>query len=341
MANPLLVKEVTSYKQEFVNCNLFTCAVVDPLPEEPCNLTSLFKIIQKCGSKVTSPVMMPKFDLAIQKHIDLLSEPESGDSNTSSKKEQRPILVGNRLHQFIKALENDVCLPEPDWPLSTLEKQRKISYISNKQAIVWDRQWLCNFVQSAIEVVHQNAFIQPGFLPFPSQATIFSGTGIGGYVPDSLSLYLRNVGVAFSINQEVVFVPHTLSNVPGTTPKTRVCSRVISASLLPPTFWNRLLSHVVTCKEDLLQMVNWSTKGSSESEQPLSLQFWTRGVIAYETFDTFLFSFQGESSISEENDTIEIVTPLSSLGLKLLTVLTNLVLGLLKLSLIHICAADE
>ena len=338
--NELLSKkfmcEVEKLASEFPTCNITPCPVNITISSQlaNCDLPHFMKLLQSCSSKVAIPTALPQYQSVIDRHFDMLSSSGSSQEGSTDslpgKQKSRTILHDRALQKSLTSIESDPSLPELNWLLKSLELQGKLFTLCNRQGIVFDRQWLCDFVLRAVNVVHINAFSREGFLPEPAQATIFSGMGLGDNVPSVLIMHLMRTGVAFPLNQDVYFVPHTLKHNPEPIPLDHTCSRVISAPILLPGFWNRLLAHLTMNTNALLKSATQETSASPTDTCPpeqVLVEHWTRGMVARKSLDQLCFAVRQETFTDE--DAVGIIVPLSVSGMRLLTKLFNVIMSLL------------
>ena len=329
--NPDLLSDISKLVMEFPTCSIVPKRVEITIKSTlESDIKHFITLLEGCGAEMSQPFLVPHFNSVFSQYfkvddeVILLKRSERNRGNTKP-----PICYGNDLSTAIEGIEKDVCLPEASWLVDTLEKSGKFFTICNKRGIVFNRQWLCDFVSCAVNVVHGNAFVSRGFLPHPSLATIFSNLGFQHSVPDVLLMYLVNTGIAFPIRQETFFVPHTLGSDPETIPVERTCSRVIAAPILTPGFWNRLLAHVALHKSSLLECstLDGRTVANGGSDN-IKSEYWDCGVVVNRGFDKFCFAIRGYQS--NNMDCCEIVVPLTPLGTRLMTKLFNLCTSLLR-----------
>lgn len=329
--------EVEKLASQFPTCNITPCPVNITISSQlaNCDLPHFMKLLQSCSSKIAITTALPQYQSVIDRHFDMLSSSGSSqEDNTDSlpnKQRSRTILHGRALQKSLASIESDPSLPELNWLLKSLELQGKLFTLCNREGIVFDRQWLCDFVLRAVNVVHINAFSREGFLPEPAQATIFSGLGLGDNVPSVLIMHLMRTGVAFPLNHNVYFVPHTLKHNPEPIPLDHTCSRVISAPILLPGFWNRLLAHLTMNTNALLKSATQETGASPIDTCPpqhVLVEHWTRGMVARRSLDQLCFAVRQETFTDE--DAVGIIVPLSVSGMRLLTKLFNIIMSLLR-----------
>lgn len=336
LLNKQIMCEVETLSSQFPNCNITPCPVNITISSQLANsdLSHFVKLLQDCNSKIASPIALPRYQSVIDRHFDLSSSSgSSGDglNAPSAKDKRRPILYGRTLQESLDSIESDPSLPEMNWLLQSLEIQGKLFTLCNRRGIVFDRQWLCDFVLRAVNVVHTNAFIRQGILPEPAQATIFSGLGLGDGIPSVLVMHLIHTGVAFPLNRDTYFVPHTLKDSPEAIPLDHTCSRVISAPILLPGFWNRVLAHLTINADALLKSDSQEAGISSGDTNPpgqLLLQHWARGMVVQRGLDQLCFAVRQE--VFTDEDAIGIIVPLSVRGMRLLTKLFNIVMSILR-----------
>lgn len=337
LLNKQFMCEVETLASEFPACNITPCPVNITISSQlpNCDLAHFMNLLQSCNSKITTPSALPQYQSVMDRHFATRSS-SSGSQEDSldtlpDKQKGRTIIHGRALQESLDSIESDPSLPEMNWLLQSLEIQGKLFVLCNRQGIVFDRQWLCDFVLRAIKVVHINAFSREGFLPEPAQATIFSGLGLGDTMPSVLVMHLMQTGVAFPLNRDVYFVPHTLKNDPEPIPLNNTCSRVISAPILLPGFWNRLLAHLTMNTDALLKSASQEIGAlpiDTQSPDQVLLQHWTCGMVARRGLDQLCFAVRQEPFTDE--DAIGIVVPLSVSGTRLLTKLFNIIMSLLR-----------
>ena len=329
--NPDLLSDISKLAMEFPTCSIVPKRVEITIKSTlESDIKHFITLLEGYGAEMSQPILVPHFNSVFSQYFkvddEVIRSKRSGRNRGDTKP---PICYGRDLTTAIEGIENDVCLPEASWLVDTLEKSGRFFTICNKKGIVFNRQWLCDFVSCAINVVHSNAFVSQGFLPHPSLATIFSNLGFQHSIPDVLLMYLVNTGIAFPIRQETFFVPHTLGSDPETIPVERTCSRVIAAPILTPGFWNRLLAHVASHKSSLLECstLDGRTVASGGLEN-IKSEYWDRGVVVNRGFDKFCFAIRGYQS--NNMDCCEIIVPLTPLGTSLMTKLFNLCTSLLR-----------
>lgn len=329
------MSEVEKLASQFPTCNIIPCPVNITISSQlaNCDLAHFMKLLQTCNSKIATPTALPQYQSVIDRHFDI----SSGSGSSQDSMDAQPtrgrctsILYGKALQESLDSIQSDPSLPEMNWLLESLEIQGKLFTLCNRRGIVFDRQWLCDFVLRAVNVVHISAFSREGFLPEPAKATIFSGLGLGNSVPPVLIVHLMHTGVAFPLNREVYFVPHTLKSSPESIPLDHTCSRVISAPILLPGFWNRLLAHLTMNADALLKSTSQETSTSPIDTHPpgqVLLEHWVCGMVAWRGLDQLCFAVRKETFTGE--DAIGIIVPLSVSGKRLLTKLFNIVMSLL------------
>ena len=328
--------EVETLSGQFPTCNITPCPVNITISSQlaNCDLSHFVKLLRGCNSKIATPIALPRYESVIDRHFHLSTTSSSSKDSLnaqSTKDERKPILYGRMLQESLDSVESDSSLPELNWLLQSLEVQGKLFTLCNRRGIVFDRQWLCDFVLRAVNVVHTNAFVRQGILPEPAQATIFSGLGLGDGLPSVLVMHLMHTGVAFPLNRDTYFVPHTLKDSPEPIPLDNTCSRVISAPILLPGFWNRLLVHLTINADALIKLTPQETSIPPSDTSPpgqVLLQHWACGMVVRRGLDKLCFAVRQE--IFADEDAIGIIVPLSVRGMRLLTKLFNIVMSILR-----------
>ena len=330
--HPKLLSEIEELAREFPSCSITAKRVEITIKSSvKWDIKHFITSLEECGNEIANVFLVPHFNSVFTQYFKLNTGDEAnGPTTTDGNCGKPPIFCGPDLGKAVSGIQEDVCLPDAHWLLDMLEKCGKVTSICNKSGIILNRQWICDFVNCAVNVVHISAFVRPGFLPYPALSTIFSSAGFKHVLPDVLIRYLVNTGVAFPIRQETFFVPHALSSIPKDVPLELTCSRVLSAPILPPGFWNRLLAYITLHVDSLLEAcLSESQSGSFiENFETVKCDYWNCGVVVCKGYEKFCFALRGYELAGTHF--CEVVVSLTPSGTKLLTKLFNVVTSLLR-----------